>query len=178
MNRMHFPLLFIVFALVCLFNSCKKESNEPAKEPPYRKGWVTGKWKQKDLVISVTAKLGSTKIPAGTSMIALAPMLGQALGNPALASMIICTKDNQYEFNAQGGFTVTGCTDFILPKAGGTGKWDLKVYDAILELISQKNENDPHWINSITSSKMELALTINIPGVGNVPMGLQLEKVQ
>lgn len=176
MNRIPIKLIIAVFALLLFFNSCKKD-NEPAKEPPYRKGWVTGKWKQKDLVISVTAKLGSTKIPAGTSMITLAPLLGQALGNPALVTMITCTKNNQYEFNSQGAFTVTGCTDFILPKAGGSGSWDLQVYDAVLELISQKGDKDPHWINSITSTTMELALTINIPGVGNVPMGLQLEKL-
>jgi hypothetical protein len=80
--------------------------------------WVTGNWKQKDLVISVGVKIGGQKIPAGTSMIALAPLIGQALGSPEIAAAILCTADNIYSFNADGTYKITGCTDLILPVAG------------------------------------------------------------
>lgn len=176
MNRKHFKTFLVVAALLFFFASCKKE-NESEKDPnAFKKEWVTGKWKQKDLVISVDVKLGSTKIPAGTSMIALAPLLGQVFGKP-LQQMIECTKDNQYEFDSQGNFTITGCIDLILPKAGNKGTWDMTVYDAVLELVSEEKVKDPHWINNINSTNMELALTVTIPGVGDAPMGLQLEKL-
>lgn len=174
MKKIYFLLMLVVITF--LFNSCKKD-DDTAETLHYKKDWVTGKWKQTDLVMSVDAKLGSTKIPAGTSMIAIAPLLAQALKNPALIPAITCTNDNQYEFNAQGAFTITGCTDFILPKAGNKGTWGLQIYDAVIELLNDKSEKDPHWINSITPTKMELALTVNIPGVGAVPLGLQLEKL-
>ena len=173
-NHLQLMVATIVFSL--LFYSCKKEKTTP--EPnAFKKEWVTGKWKQKDLVISVDVKLGGTKIPAGTSMITLAPMLGQALGNPAIAQAILCTKDNQYSFDANGKFEITGCVDLILPEAGNKGNWDLQIYNTVLELTSASNAKDPHWINSITKDNMELALTVAFPGVGNAPLGLKLEKL-
>lgn len=175
MNKTYFRSFVIIFSLFLFLGSCKKE-DAIKQTPSFKKEWVTGTWKQKDLVISVQVKLGGTKIPAGSSMIALAPLLGQALGNPAIAQMILCTKENQYSFNGQGSFDITGCTDFILPKVGNKGTWGLEVYDAVLELTSAKNEKDPHWINNITAKTMELALTVNIPGVGDAPLALILEK--
>ena len=168
----HFALLAM---LLFLFVSCKKETvkNEAKSE---NREWVSGTWKQKDLVISVSVKLGGQSIPEGTSMITLAPLLGQALGNPAIADAILCTKDNTYSFNADGTYSINGCTDLILPSAGDKGKWDLTIYDAVLQLTSSGDTKDPHWINSITSNTMNLALTVNFPGVGNAPLGLILEK--
>jgi hypothetical protein len=111
-------------------------------------------------------------------MIALAPLLGQALNNPAVAQALICTKDNTYTFNDNGTYTINGCTDLILPVAGSTGTWQLTVYDAVLQLTSADNKNDPHWINDISSTTLQLALTVTIPGVGAAPLGLILEKQQ
>lgn len=176
MKRNYFQLMVVASAVFLLFNSCKKE--EAVTEPnAFKKEWVTGKWKQKDLVISVEVKLGGTKIPAGSSMITLAPLLGQALGNPAVAQAILCTKNNQYTFNADGRFEIDGCVDLIMPKAGNSGSWSLQIYNAVLELVSSSNVKDPHWINSIAKDNMELALIVNIPGVGDAPLGLKLEKL-
>lgn len=173
-KRYLFPVMLM--ALACLtLTSCKKDHSSK-KQNTEKYKWITGKWKQKDLVISVTVKLGGQKIPAGTSMIALAPMLGQALGSPEIAEAILCTKDNTYSFNADSTFSINGCTNFILPKAGNNGKWKLTVYDAVLELTSAKGEADPHWINEISETMLHLALTVHIPGVGDAPLGLILEK--
>jgi hypothetical protein len=171
------PQYILVVLLIFLFASCEKESknNEPLAKNKNRE-WVTGTWKAKDLVISVDVKIAGQKIPAGTSMIALAPLIGQALGNPAIAAAITCTSDNTYTFNTDGTFTINGCTDLILPVAGNSGKWDLTVYDAVLELTSSTDKKDPHWINSITSNTINLSLTVEFPGLGAAPLGLILEK--
>lgn len=167
----------LLILLIFLFASCKKdETDENANAKNKNQEWVTGNWKQKDLVIAVDVKIGGQKIPAGTSMIALAPLLGQALGNPAIADAILCTSDNTYSFDADGTYKITGCTDLILPVAGNSGKWDLTIYDAVVELISSKSEKDPHWINSISSNTLNLALTVEFPGLGAAPLGLILEK--
>jgi hypothetical protein len=155
--------------------SCKKD-HPPKKQSSEKYSWITGDWKQKDLVISVTVKLGGQTIPAGTSMIALAPLLGQALGDPAIADALLCTKDNTYSFHADSTYTINGCTDLILPKAGNNGTWKLTVYDAVLQLTSAKGDADPHWINDISENMLHLALTVHIPGVGDAPLGLILEK--
>lgn len=167
----------LLILLIFLFASCKKDTaDENANFKNKKQEWVTGNWKQKDLVIAVDVKIAGQKIPAGTSMITLAPLIGQALGNPAIAQAILCTADNIYSFNADGTYAITGCTDLILPVAGNSGKWDLTIYDAVVELISSKEEKDPHWINSITSTDLNLSLTVNFPGLGAAPLGLILEK--
>ena len=167
----------LLMLLVFLFTSCKKDTsdNGPLAKNKNRE-WVTGKWKAKDLVISVDVKIAGQKIPAGTSMIALAPLIGQALGSPEIAAAITCTSDNVYTFNADGTYTIDGCTGLILPVAGNSGKWDLTIYDAVLELTSSDSKKDPHWMNSITSNTLNLSLTVEFPGLGAAPLGLILEK--
>lgn len=167
----------MLILLIFLFASCKKDKtgeNEEFKNK--NQEWVTGNWKQKDLVIAVDVKIAGQKIKAGTSMIALAPLIGQALGNPDIAAAILCTGDNIYSFKADGSYAITGCTDLILPVAGNNGKWDLTIYDAVVELISSKGDKDPHWINSITNNTLNLSLTVEFPGLGAAPLGLILEK--
>ena len=167
----------LLILLIFLFASCKKDTvDESSKFKNMNQEWVTGNWKQKDLVIAVDVKIAGQKIKAGTSMIALAPLIGQALGSPEIAAAIQCTSDNIYSFNSDGTFKITGCTDLILPVAGNSGKWDLTIYDAVVELISSKGEKDPHWINSITSNTLNLSLTVEFPGLGAAPLGLILEK--
>lgn len=168
----------LLILLIFLFASCKKDTTteENAKFPNKNQEWITGTWKQKDLVIAVDVKIAGQKIKAGTSMIALAPLIGQALGNPAIADAILCTQDNIYSFKSDGTYEITGCTDLILPVAGNNGTWSLTIYEAVLELISSKGEKDPHWINSITSSTLNLALTVEFPGLGAAPLVLILEK--
>lgn len=163
------PLLFV------LMTSCKKDHDAP-KEDVLKYQWLTGTWQQKDLQLGVDAPLGGQDIPAGTSMIALAPLIGQALGSPEIAEAILCTRDNLYTFGPDSTFSITGCTLLILPKAGNSGKWKLTVFQSVLQLTSQSGDNDPHWINEITDSTLNLSLTVSIPGVGNAPLNLLLEK--
>jgi hypothetical protein len=167
----------LLILLIFLFSSCKKDTaGENASFKNKNQEWVTGNWKQKDLVIAVDVKIAGQKIPAGTSMIMLAPILGQALGNPAIADAITCTATNIYSFKADGTYAIDGCTDLILPVAGNSGKWALSIYDAVVELISAKDKKDPHWINSITSTTLNLSITVVFPGLGAAPLNLILEK--
>ena len=172
------PKFALLMLSIFLFASCKKDStgDENAKFKNKNREWVTGNWKQKDLVIAVDVKVAGQKIKAGTSMIALAPLIGQALGSPEIAAAITCTADNIYSFNSDGTYKITGCTDLILPVAGNSGTWDLTIYDAVVELISAKGEKDPHWINSISSNDLNLSLTVEFPGLGAAPLNLILEK--
>lgn len=165
-----------VLALAAVSGGGCKKDHPPKKQNSEKYSWITGNWKQKDLVISVTVKLGGQTIPAGTSMITLAPLLGQALGNPAIADALLCTQDNTYSFNQDSTYTINGCTDLILPGAGNKGTWKLTVYDAVLQLTSSAGDADPHWINDISENMLHLALTVHIPGVGDAPLGLILEK--
>lgn len=168
-------IFMLLSGFLLFFPSCKKDKNIP-KVNTEKYQWITGTWKQKDLQLGVTAKLGGQKIPAGTSMIALAPLIGQALGNPEIAQAILCTKNNVYTFNADSTFSIQGCTMLILPNAGNSGKWNLTVFQAVLQLTSTSGNPDPHWINSITDSSLNLSLTVNIPGVGDAPLNLLLVK--
>lgn len=177
MKKATFTYLAFAFSLLLAFTlpSCKKD--QEIKKPDSQKyTWITGTWKQKDLQLGVTAELGGQTIPEGTSMIALAPLIGQALGSPEIAQAILCTKDNSYTFNADSTFSINGCTTLILPNAGNSGKWKLTVYEAVLQLTSQDGKNDPHWINDITENTLNLSLTVHIPGVGDAPLNLLLEK--
>jgi len=168
--------ILAIFALPAFIPiSCKKD--EVRKDPgAWKYDLVRGNWKQKDLVISVDVKLGGQKIPAGTSMIQLAPLIGQALGNDAIAEALLCTQHNTYSFNADGTYAINGCTALILPVAGNKGNWKLTVYDAVLQFSPSADTSVPHWINNLTDSTLELALTVSIPGVGDAPLGLILEK--
>lgn len=177
MKKDTFTFLSCAFLLFFLLTaaSCKKD-DEIKKTNTEKYQWITGTWQQKDLQLGVTAELGGQTIPEGTSMIALAPLIGQALGSPEIAQAILCTKDNTYTFNADSSFSINGCTILILPNAGNAGKWKLTVFQAVLQLTSENGKDDPHWINNITDSTLNLSLTVHIPGVGDAPLNLLLEK--
>lgn len=162
--------LFLTLSVVCLFTGgCKKDSPAtPEKSPKY--DLVKGTWKQQDIVLAVDVKLNKKAIPAGTSIIALAPLLGAA------GAGFTCTVNNTYTFNDTGAFTIEGCTDLILPVTGNNGTWDLDVYDSVLKLTSTKNDNDPHWIQNLNATNLDLSLTVNIPGVATIPLILKLKK--
>ncbi|RFS21729.1 hypothetical protein DVR12_13795 [Chitinophaga silvatica] len=152
-----------------LIMSCKKNNNaEPEKSKKYEQ--VTGTWIQKDIVLAVSAKLAGQNLPAGTSLITLAPALGAA------GAMITCTTKNSYQFNADGTFAIDGCTDLILPLTGKSGTWKLDVHDAVFLLTSQKGDNDPHWIQNLSKTTLELSLTVTIPNVATAPLILKLQR--
>jgi hypothetical protein len=175
MKKRYMTVLALAGALSILSAGCKKDT-APADPNAWKYPMVEGEWSQQDLVISVDVKLGGQKIPAGTSMIQLAPLIGQALGDPAVAEALTCTGHNTYRFNKDGTYAIDGCTGLILPVAGNTGSWKLTVYDAVLQLSPAAGTDDPHWINRLTDSTMELALTVTIPGVGDAPLALILKK--
>lgn len=161
--------------------SCKKTEAEKPDLATTKKEWLTGTWKQKDiqLAVSTTVKVGGTKIPlkAGMSMLddPTINMLLQALGgNP-----FVYTRDNTYSFNSDGTYKITGITEFPGPikiVAGNSGTWDTQVYSSVVDLFPGDKVKDPHWINNITATKLNLALMVALPGLGDVPMNLLLEK--
>lgn len=161
--------LILLVAGHLLTVSCKKNKDAtPEKSQKY--GQIAGKWQQKDIVFAVPVKLGGQNIPAGTSIIALAPLLGPA------GALFTCTKTNSYQFGTDGNFAITGCTQLILPTAGNAGTWKLDVHDAVFLLTSQKGDNDPHWIENISDSTLDLSITVTIPGVATAPLVLKLKK--
>jgi hypothetical protein len=91
----------------------------------------------------------------------------------------VYTRDNIYSFNSDGSYKVDGIVDFgggthVL--AGGSGTWDTEVYSSVLVLFPEKDLRDPHWINTITATELNLAISVSLPGLGDVPMKLLLEK--
>jgi hypothetical protein len=172
--------------IVCLFFivSCKKDESPKTDLATAKKEWVTGSWKQKDiqLGVSTSVKVGGNKIPleAGWSMLdnpTLNYLLTQGGQNP---NPFAFTRNNVYAFNSDGTYKVEGDNDysilFSLPEAGKSGTWDTEVYSSVLALFPTKDKRVPYWINTITASTLNLAITVNIPGLGDVPMNLLLEK--
>lgn len=164
------PYLLFMLPVFCLLTgACKKDKPAtPLKSPKY--DLVKGTWKQQDIVLAVDVKLNKKNIPKGSSILALAPLLGPG------GAQLTCTADNTYRFNEDGSFSIEGCTTLILPVAGNSGTWNLDVHDSVLKLVSAKSENDPHWIENISSTNLDLSLTVTIPGVATVPLILKLKK--
>lgn len=179
MKRNHF-VLFLLSCAVFFVSACSKD-DEPANDySAIKKGWVTGDWKQKDIILAVSTNVrlpDGTSLPLieGSSMITdptINALLGALFGgNPFLA-----TRDNVYRFNGNETYEIQGNAQFILPEIGTDSTWKLEVYDAVLALYPSADERYPHWINSLTSSQLNLSLTLNFPGLGDVPLHLLLEK--
>jgi len=163
----------VYVALICLlftlFSGCRKK-DDAAPPSSGRREMVEGSWKQKDLVIAVSVKLGGQNIPAGTSMMVLAPMLGPG------GALITCTKNNTYSFNKDNTMKVAGCTELLFPVTGNDGTWSLDIYDAVLLLKSAQGDPDPHWIDELTDKTLKISITAVIPNVATVPLTLILEK--
>lgn len=166
------PLL--MFSLLP-FSSCKKEETPKESLADAKKEWVTGTWKQKDITLGVSTKVQGIRLRAGWSMLdhpTINALLNAAVGfNP-----FELTRNNKYSFNGDGTYQIEGNTMFSLPVAGASGNWKSEVYGTVIALFPDASTRDPHWINSINATKLNLAITINIPGVGDVPMNLLLEK--
>ncbi len=166
------PLFFI--------GSCTKEAHPESDYAAIKQGWLIGNWKQQDITlgVSTTVRLpDGTRLPleAGSSMIndptinaLLAALLG---GNPFLA-----TVDNSYTFGSNGGYEIDGSADIIMPQVGNAGEWKLEVHGAVIALYPSTDVRAPYWINSMDENDMSLGLTINFPGLGDVPLNLLLEK--
>ncbi|MBZ5858897.1 hypothetical protein [Flavihumibacter profundi] len=173
-TKTFFSLLLIIPAF--LIASCKKEETKTEDLATTKKGWVTGTWKQKDLVLAypIPNPFGGPDFPVGYSLYNLAPYL------PITGPGITCSADNIYAFDSTGNFTITGCTELILPDAGNSGKWNLQVYGSALHLVSTDNKDTPLWINNINSTDMKLgslSFTIHFAEFGaDIPVYILLEK--
>lgn len=163
--------VYVTLICICftLFSGCRKKDDAAAPSSG-RKELVAGTWKQKDLVIAVSVKLGGQNIPAGKSMMVLAPMLGPG------GALITCTKTNTYTFSSDNKMKVSGCTELLFPVTGNEGTWSLDIYDAVLLLKSAEGKPDPHWIDELTANSLKISITAVIPNVATVPLTLILEK--
>lgn len=167
----------LLLAASVFFGSCKKDEENKPNVSEVKKGWITGTWKQADVTLGVDVTLtlpapyGKVTIKAGSSM--LDDPIINLLG---VADYFKPTRNNMYVFNGDGGYEITGETDLILPAAGKSGEWKFEVYDAVLALFPSSEVRDPHWIYNITAEKLNLGLTVNIPGLGDAPLNLLMEK--
>lgn len=167
------PLL--MFSLL-LFSSCKKEETPKESLADAKKEWVTGTWKQKDITLGVSTKVEGIRLKAGWSM----------LDHPTINALLMAlaggfnpfelTRNNKYSFNGDGTYQIEGNTMFSLPDAGQSGNWKSEVYGTVIALFPDASTRDPHWINSISASKMNLAISVELGRLGAVPLNLVLEK--
>ena len=179
-SRAHIVTLLIVS--IFFIASCKKDEAPATDLATSKKEWLTGTWKQKDiqLGVSTSVKVGGTKIPLKEGMSMLDdPTINALLKAAAGANPFVYTRNNKYSFNSDGSYKVDGIVDFgggthVL--AGGAGTWDTEVYSSVLALFPEKDLRDPHWINNITATQVNLAISVKLPGLGDVPMKLLLEK--
>ncbi|MBS1749296.1 MAG: hypothetical protein JST63_05290 [Bacteroidetes bacterium] len=174
----------LLIASIYLMASCKKDEAPKKDLATSKKEWLTGTWKQKDIQLAVTTsvKVGGTKIKLKEGMSMLDdPTINYLLTRGgASPNPFLYTRDNVYNFNSDGSYKVDGIVDFgsgthVL--VGGSGTWDTEVYSSVLALFPSKEKRDPHWINNITASRLNLAISVFLgKDLGDVPMKLLLEK--
>jgi hypothetical protein len=152
--------------------SCKKDSVKTDDTiSKTKRTWVSGTWKQKDLVLGYPVDFGGQQLPVGFSVYNITGYL------PVSGPLLDCTKDNTYTFNADSSYTINGCTELMLPNAGAAGKWRLEIYDAVLRLTSSEAKTAPYWTNSLTEKEWSIGLTVYLAEVdANLPVNLILEK--
>ena len=173
----------LLFTIVTFTESCKKDESPQKDLATTKKEWVTGSWTQKDIQLGVSTSVnvpGVGKIPLteGMSMVD-DPTINALLTAAAGANPFVYTRGNKYNFNSDGSYKVDGIVDFgggAQVLAGGEGTWDTEVYSSVLALFPEKDKRDPHWINTITATQLNLAISVSLPGLGDVPMKLLLEK--
>ncbi len=160
----------------------QKQEKEPNLQQQIQ--WLTGDWVQKDLQFAVTIPKDALgmEIPAGTSLVELAPLLSLALGEPDLGSQIQFTQLNTFSFSSDQTYSFKNPLDkalvsFILPEAGGSGKWDLLGSGSlVLPLTPEGGKPSPVWVNDLTADSLSLGIYLDIPNVATIPMNLILEK--
>ncbi|HRP55833.1 hypothetical protein [Agriterribacter sp.] len=163
-----FLLLLMISAATNL--SCSKDEKEPSIEE-MRRSNITGTWKIKDITLAYPIPFGGQVLPIGFSLFNVADFL------PVSGPKIKCTKETAYTFNANNGYTITGCTDLIFPDAGESGNWSLSLNGGILKLGDK-----PYITTAMTKNSWSISNTILIleanPGSGGeyVPINIILEK--
>ncbi|MCO5241030.1 MAG: hypothetical protein M9904_13350 [Chitinophagaceae bacterium] len=181
-NLKLYSLLLFLGSLFFMVSCSKEEASKPDLATA-KKEWVTGNWNQKDIQLGVSTSVnvpGVGKVPLKEGMSMLDdPTINMLLVGLAGANPFAFTRNNKYNFNEDGSYKVDGVVDLtngILVLAAGSGRWDTEVYSSVLALFDQQNKRDPHWINSITATRLNLAISVKLPGLGDVPMKLILEK--
>jgi len=176
-------IVTLLIASIFFIASCKKDEAPQTDLATVKKEWLTGTWNQKDIQLGVSTSVnvpgvGKIKLTEGMSMLD-DPTINALLTGAVGANPFVYTRNNTYSFNSDGNYKVEGITDFgggthVL--AGGSGTWDTEVYSSVLALFPEKDQRDPHWINNITATQLNLAISVSLPGLGDVPMKLLLEK--
>jgi hypothetical protein len=164
-------LLSILLCLVII--SCKKDSAATNSDSisKTKRSWISGTWKQKDIVLGYPVDFGGQQLPVGYSVYNITSYL------PVSGPLLDCTKDNTYTFNSDSSYTINGCTELMLPNAGNAGKWRMEIYDAVIRLTSSANKTAPYWTNNISAKEWSIGLTVYLAEVdANLPVNLILEK--
>ncbi len=173
--------LAILLILVIAMTSCQKKENIKIGDTIPKQEWISGTWEQKDIQFAVDIPKDAlgVAIPAGSSLIDLAPLLGLGL-DPEVGKLVQFTELNTFTFNGDGSYAManplgTAPLSFILPDAGTSGQWALTVFGAVVQLTPDGEDPDPHWINDISENTLNISFTLKLAG-NEVPMNLILEK--
>ncbi len=172
--------VLLLSCLVLLTASCGKDESPTDDFSAIKKSWVTGSWKQQDILLAVSTTVSlpnGTRLPlqAGSSMIN-DPTINALLGALFGGNPFVATRDNRYHFKGDESYEIAGASDFILPGIATQGAWKLEVYDAVVALYPSADKRHPYWVNAMTATQLDLSLTLNFPGLGAVPLKLVLEK--
>lgn len=167
-----FTLLLI--APLLLFMSCEKEPKKLEDPTIVKMEMLTGSWKQTDIVLAYSIPFAGQQLPVGYSLHNIVGYL------PVTGPKITATSNNVFDFNANGTFTITGSTDFILPNTGNSGTWNMQAYGAALHLISSSQKDVPIWVENISATDLKLGslgFTVAVAEAGaNVPVFLLFKK--
>lgn len=169
---------FLTITLACfflVFSGCKKEEvKDDARQTKLE--WISGTWKQKDITLAASARVSGIQLTNGMSLVS-DPTLNAVFtslfgGNPYRA-----TVNNTYTFNADGTYSMSGAMlEYVFPKSKDSGTWKLEVHNTVISMFPSASVRDPHWITSVRPNQMSLVLSVNFPGLGDVPLNLVLEK--
>ncbi|MCO5241034.1 MAG: hypothetical protein M9904_13370 [Chitinophagaceae bacterium] len=167
--------LLLLIAPVLLFMSCEKDTATKLVDPAIaKKEILTGSWKQTDIVLAYSIPFAGQQLPVGFSLHNIVGYL------PVTGPKITATKDNVFVFNANGTFSITGSTDFILPKTGNSGTWNLQAYGSALHFVSADQKDVPVWVESMSATDLKLGslgFTVAVAEAGaNVPVFLLFKK--
>jgi hypothetical protein len=168
----------LTLTLACfflVFSGCKKEEvKEDVRQTKLE--WIAGTWKQKDITLAASARVSGIQLTNGMSLVT-DPTLNAVFtslfgGNPYRA-----TVNNTYTFTADGKYSMEGAMlEYVFPKSKEGGTWKLEVHDTVISLFPSAAVRDPHWVSKVRPNELHLVLSVNFPGLGDVPLNLLLEK--
>jgi len=166
--------LLVVACYFLVFVSCEKDK-VPVDYVAAKKEWIAGTWMQKDLLLGVTTTVAGFRLTEGSSMLT-DPVINAVLTNAFGGNPFLATANNGYVFNPNGTYTASGDFSLVHSEIGAGGQWDLEVYGAVLALFPSADKRLPNWVNNVRPTELNLGLTVDVPGLGAIPMNLLLEK--